>query len=250
MSGFEGSFLGANDKISAEGTGILYERADGELVVVTTRTACDAAYFVRDTFGGDPEVDNEQIRVQLPDGPVLRALRSWVAPDGRDLALLTVQMDAELRNEVAVTKAERFVFDDASATVELDINVEMPPHMRIDGVSESRVHRTETVTALLGPRYPWSPPTFFLRENFPRDLPHLQPGPLTEPPRPCLIDGNEREYFFQFGLVELGVFNRVHPLVLWLRHAAEGALIDRQLDDLFVFYICGSQRLSHTPYDR
>lgn len=118
--------------------------------------------------------------------------------------------------------------DDASAAVELDINVEMPLHMRIDGVSESGLHRTETVTALLGPRYPWSPPTFFLRENFPRDLPHLQPGPLTEPPRPCLIDGNEREYFFQFGLVELGVFHLVHQLVLWLRHAAEGALIDRQ----------------------
>ena len=61
-----------------------------------------------------------------------------------------------------------------------------------------------------------------------RDLPHLQPGPLTEPPRPCLIDGNEREYFIQFGLVELGVFNLLHQLVLWLRHAAEGALIDRR----------------------
>jgi len=118
--------------------------------------------------------------------------------------------------------------DDSSAIVELDIDVEMPLHMRIDGVSASGVRRTETVAALLGPRYPWSPPTFFLREGFPRDLPHLQPGPLTEPPRPCLIDDNEREYFFLFGLVELGVFHLVHQLVLWLRHAAEGALIDRQ----------------------
>lgn len=92
--------------------------------------------------------------------------------------------------------------EDSSAVVELDINVEMPLHMRIDGVSESGVRRTETVTALLGPHYPWSPPTFHLREDFPRNLPHLQPAPLTEPPQPCLIDGNEREYFIQFGLIE------------------------------------------------
>ncbi len=48
---------------------------------------------------------------------------------------------------------------------------------------------------------------------------------MTQPPRPCLIDGNEREYFFQFGLVELGIFNLVHQLVLWLQRAAEGTLI-------------------------
>lgn len=116
--------------------------------------------------------------------------------------------------------------DETAALIELDINVEMPLHMRVDGVSESGVRRTEIVTARLGARYPWSPPTFFLREDFPRNLPHLQPGPLTELPRPCLIDGNEREYFLRFGLVELGIFNLVHQLVLWLRHAAEGALID------------------------
>lgn len=116
--------------------------------------------------------------------------------------------------------------DETGAFIELDINVEMPLHMRVDGVSESGVRRTETVTARLGARYPWSPPTFFLREDFPRNLPHLQPGPLTELPRPCLVDGNEREFFIQFGLIELGIFNLVHQLVLWLRHAAEGALID------------------------
>ena len=118
--------------------------------------------------------------------------------------------------------------NDSSAAIELDINVEMPLHMRGDGVSPNGVRRTETITALLGPRYPWSSPTFYLREGFPRDLPHLQPGPLSKSPRPCLIDGNEREYFFQFGLVELGIFHLVHQLALWLRHEAEGALIDPQ----------------------
>ena len=116
--------------------------------------------------------------------------------------------------------------DGTSATVELDINVEMPLAMRAAGASPNGVRRSETVTAVIGARYPWSSPTFYLRNDFPRDLPHLQPGSPTEPPRPCLIDDNQREYFFQFGLVELGVFNLIHQLVLWLQHAAEGALIN------------------------
>lgn len=115
---------------------------------------------------------------------------------------------------------------DESALIVLDLAVEMPQHMKADGVSESGVRRVETATVRLGPSYPWSSPTFYLRSDFPRDLPHLQPAPPDALPRPCLIDGNQREYFFQYGLLELGVFHLVHQLVLWLQHAAEGALID------------------------
>jgi hypothetical protein len=81
------------------------------------------------------------------------------------------------------------------------------------------------VLVKLWPTYPWSSPSFYLRRDFPRDLPHLEPGSSTELPRPCLIDGDQREYFFQFGLVELGVFQLIHQLVLWLQRAAEGTLI-------------------------
>jgi hypothetical protein len=115
--------------------------------------------------------------------------------------------------------------DDRSCLVELDLNVEMPIAYKVDRVSPNGVRTTETVTVRLWPDYPWSPPSFYFRSDFPRDLPHLQPGPLTQLPRPCLIDGNPREYFFQFGLVELGVFHLVHQLVLWLQRAAEGTLI-------------------------
>src|SRR5690606_16529743 len=102
---------------------------------------------------------------------------------------------------------------DIRATVQLDLTVEMPQHMKVDGVSPNGVRRTETAEAVLGPTYPWSSPTFYLRPDFPRDLPHLQPGPPDAPPRPCLIDGDQREYFFQFGLVEAGIFHLVHQLV-------------------------------------
>lgn len=133
---------------------------------------------------------------------------------------------------------------DTRASIELDINVEMPLHMKVDGASPNGVRRTETAKVVLGSSYPWSSPTFYLRSDFPRDLPHLQPGPPDAPPRPCLVDGNQREYFFQFGLVEAGVFHLVHQLVVWLQRAAEGTLINpeqgweptlrRDLSDLMV----------------
>jgi hypothetical protein len=115
--------------------------------------------------------------------------------------------------------------DESGARIELDLNVEMPLHYKVEGQSPNGVRTLETALVRLWPNYPWSSPIFCLREDFPRELPHLQPGPLTELPRPCLIDGNQREYFFQFGLVELGVFHLVHQLVIWLQRAAEGTLI-------------------------
>ncbi|ABA06122.1 hypothetical protein Nwi_2872 [Nitrobacter winogradskyi Nb-255] len=115
--------------------------------------------------------------------------------------------------------------DAGGSRIELDLNVEMPLAFKVDGASPNGVRVVETVNVRLWPSYPWSSPSFYLRMDFPRDLPHVQPGPVTEPPRPCLIDGNQREYFFQFGLVELGIFNLVHQLVLWLQRAAEGTLI-------------------------
>ena len=115
-----------------------------------------------------------------------------------------------------------------SATVELDIDVELPLHMKPDGRSPNGVRNAETVQVVLGPSYPWSPPTFYLRADFPRDLPHLQPDAADAPPRPCLLDGNQREFFFQFGLVEGGIFHLVGQLVIWLQHAAEGTLISRE----------------------
>src|SRR4051794_2451958 len=96
--------------------------------------------------------------------------------------------------------------EEDGARVELDLNVEMPLHIKVDGVSPNGVRTVETVSVWLWPSYPWSSPSFYLRADFPRNLPHIQPGSLSELPRPCLIDGNQREYFFQFGLVELGVF--------------------------------------------
>lgn len=80
-----------DDPVQRSGTGVLYEDKTGRLVVLTARSACDAAWCLRDVFGIRPNFRNEEFRVVLADGQVLRAGRGWVAPDELDLALLLVE---------------------------------------------------------------------------------------------------------------------------------------------------------------
>ncbi|WP_421875987.1 Mov34/MPN/PAD-1 family protein [Pacificispira sp.] len=108
--------------------------------------------------------------------------------------------------------------------VRLDMNVEMPLDAKADGVSSSGVRTCEPVVLKLPANWPWQSPRFYLREDFPRNFPHLMP--FSTPPRPCLIDGDQDEFFLQFGLVDYGVFHLVDQLAVWLRKAAINGLID------------------------
>lgn len=114
--------------------------------------------------------------------------------------------------------------EDGREGIRLDMNVEMPLDMKSDGVSSSGVRTCEPVILKLPHGWPWQSPRFYLRKDFPRHFPHLLP--FSSPPRPCLVDGDQDEFFLQFGLVDYGVFHLVHQLALWLRRAAINDLID------------------------
>ena len=87
----EEDWLTANDQMQREGTGIICLDQGGRPVVITCRSICDAGYVLRDIFGGDADIKWEAIRVIVPGGGVLRAGRTWVDPDGKDLAVLTLE---------------------------------------------------------------------------------------------------------------------------------------------------------------
>lgn len=110
--------------------------------------------------------------------------------------------------------------------VRLDMRVEMPLHMKADGISDTGVRTIEQVILRLPADYPWSSPRVEYRDDFPRDFPHLFPSPADTPPRPCLVDGDQDEFFHQFGLVEYGVFHLLEQVAVWLRKAAISRLID------------------------
>jgi hypothetical protein len=115
---------------------------------------------------------------------------------------------------------------ETSASIRVDMNVEMPLAMKADGESPEGVRTTEPVEVWIGPNYPWTAPSFYLRKDFPQNLPHLQPGSAALEPRPCLVDGSHQEFFVQYGLAESGIFHLIEQLALWLRRAAIGALIN------------------------
>lgn len=96
----------ANDEIRRESSGVLLVDQNGQVAVVTTRSACDAAWFDRDAFDGEPEIVEEDIKVVLPSGPVLDASRVWTHPRA-DLAILVVHDAAQ---DLPVTAAASWDF--------------------------------------------------------------------------------------------------------------------------------------------
>lgn len=105
--------------------------------------------------------------------------------------------------------------------VEVSLRVSMPNAWMAEGRSPDGVRAVEVVTLSFPKSYPLAPPTVHLRRDFERSLAHIQPGPPTDAPVPCIYDGDLRELLQRHGLA--GILNQ---LVLWLEHAALGRLID------------------------
>jgi hypothetical protein len=80
-----------DDPIQRQGTGVLFLDRSGRTIVVTARSLVDGSYTESDAFGGDPDIDDEQLKVLLGNGTVLRAGRVWVDPTGNDLAALVLE---------------------------------------------------------------------------------------------------------------------------------------------------------------
>ncbi len=81
----------ADDPVHHEGTGILFLDRAGRSVVVTARSLVDGSYTEQDAFGSDPEIEDEQIKVLLGNGTVLRAGRVWVDAHGVDVSALVLE---------------------------------------------------------------------------------------------------------------------------------------------------------------
>ncbi len=116
---------------------------------------------------------------------------------------------------------------------------DLPNQWMAQGRSPNGIRASEAVTLLLPPTFPLRAPRIYLRPDFNRGLPHLFPGPLDQPPSPCVYDGDLSEL-----QIHLGFGAVLEQLILWLENAALQQLVDpRQgwepvrrdsLDDLLV----------------
>lgn len=90
-SAVDRDWLSSDDPIDTAGSGLFFHDAAGRALVATARSVVDGRVVASDAFGGEPDVVDEQIKVRLADGRVLRASRVWVDPAGADLAVLMVE---------------------------------------------------------------------------------------------------------------------------------------------------------------
>ncbi|MBM4062347.1 MAG: MCE family protein [Planctomycetes bacterium] len=100
-------FWSPDDPIHHEGTGVLFQDRAGRIVVATARSLVDGAYSETETFGSQPDIEQEQIQVMLPAGTVLRGARVWVHAGGRDLAALVLD---EVPPDLLGTPADKLGF--------------------------------------------------------------------------------------------------------------------------------------------
>ena len=112
----------ADDPVQKQGTGLLFLDRSGRAIVVTARSLVDGSFTELDAFGGAPDIGDEQVKVLLGSGVVLRAGRVWVHPEGLDLAALVLE---DVPPDLVGTRPDRLMFAGA-ASGELDVRAAGP----------------------------------------------------------------------------------------------------------------------------
>ncbi|MCJ2014185.1 Mov34/MPN/PAD-1 family protein [Methylobacterium sp. J-076] len=107
----------------------------------------------------------------------------------------------------------------AVAVLAMDSN--LPSRWLARGHSDNGVRAIEPVKVVFGKHFPWSAPTFNLRDDFDRSHPHLQPWGPGRPPEPCVVFGSATELMRSRGFTGL-----LDQMADWLERAAEVRLID------------------------
>ena len=104
--------------------------------------------------------------------------------------------------------------------VEIDIPVELPSRARATGISATGVKSIETCTLAFN-RWPLRAPRPYLRPDFPRNLPHINPHREGSPVPPCVFEGSLDELLHRLGLDAV-----IDQIIDWLGKAASDTLID------------------------
>lgn len=114
-------------------------------------------------------------------------------------------------------------FDKAMRTTSVNatFDVSLPNAWRSSGESPSGVRLKEEVRFDFPNDFPFSPPRISLRQDFSRNLPHMQPWLLSGRPIPCIYDGDIAELLHQEGLVSI-----LNQVSVWLDRAALLNLMD------------------------
>jgi len=108
-----------------------------------------------------------------------------------------------------------------TTVVEVTVDSNLPSRWRAANVSPNGVRDIEPIRFEFSDAYPLIAPKIYLRPDFDRCHPHIQPGRPGSLPEPCLLAGSPDELLRTRGIVGL-----VQQLESWLEKAASIELID------------------------
>lgn len=108
--------------------------------------------------------------------------------------------------------------------VKADFDTDLPSTWRANGESPTGVRSVEEVHFRFFDSFPKSSPRITLREDFNRNLPHINWHKDGERVPPCIAFGGNRSLLFHGGMALVA-----EQTSLWLRRAATGTLIDSAL---------------------
>lgn len=128
---------------------------------------------------------------------------------------------AILQRHPALKTVEQPVPVDGGVEVLVTIAVSLPSRFQADGVTPNGIRGEEPVWLVFPSTWPMRAPRVWLREDFPQDLPHINPHQAGQRVNPCLFEGSLDEVLHRFGLERI-----IDQLSDWLTKAASGELID------------------------
>lgn len=121
-------------------------------------------------------------------------------------------------NEV-VTKPSK---DNGNWIIEINMDVPLPRDARDKGITATGVKAMEWVRIVFPTSFPAHAPRLFLRADFNRAHPHINPGRPGELVSPCIYEGKLDDLLHEPDWIN-GIINQ---LADWLRKAATGELLD------------------------
>lgn len=106
--------------------------------------------------------------------------------------------------------------------IEINMDVPLPRDARDQGISATGVKATEWVKIVFPTSFPAHAPRLFLRADFNRAHPHINPGKPGELVSPCIYEGRLDDLLHEPDWIN-GIINQ---LADWLGKAATGELLD------------------------
>jgi hypothetical protein len=122
----------------------------------------------------------------------------------------------------AYSSVSDIVFERNESTISASVSINLPGKFIETGITDKGIRSKETVNFIFQENFPLVAPKIVLRNDFPRNFPHINPS--KDEVMPCIYAGELSELLQQPQWMN-GILDQ---LVNWLENAASNSLLNRK----------------------